>query len=145
VTPAQELRALAGLATPMALRVAATFGLVDRAGQGGATAERLAAETGTQVPILRRLLDHLVTVGAFALDGDAYRPTELGNQMRATHRTGSSSSSTSRAREAEPSSLSSTSSRRSPPANRPTRAGTVAGSGPTWTPHPRCAARSTPR
>jgi 2,7-dihydroxy-5-methyl-1-naphthoate 7-O-methyltransferase len=83
VTQARELQAMAGLATPMAVRVAATLGLVDRAGPAGATAERLAGETGTQAPVLRRLLDHLVTVGVFAQNGDTYRPTDLGNQMRA--------------------------------------------------------------
>lgn len=77
------LQALAGLATPMAVRVAATLGLVDLAGPAGATAARLAEETGTPAPVLRRLLDHLVTVGVFARDDDTYRPTALGNQMRA--------------------------------------------------------------
>jgi len=83
VTQARELQAIVGLATPMAVRVAATLGLVDRAGRTGATAVRLAADTGTPAPVLRRLLDHLVTVGVFAKDGDTYRPTELGDQMLA--------------------------------------------------------------
>lgn len=67
----------------MAIRVAATLGLAERAGNGGATAEEFAAETGTATPALRRLLDHLVTVGVFARDAgsDRYRPTELGEQM----------------------------------------------------------------
>lgn len=72
--------ALAELATPMSIRVAATLGLAERAG-AGATAEQLAAETATSAPALRRLLDHLVTVGVFEQDGDRYRPTDLGNQM----------------------------------------------------------------
>ena len=38
---------MADLATPMAIRVAATLGLAERAGSEGATAEHLAAETGT--------------------------------------------------------------------------------------------------
>lgn len=73
---------MADLATPMSIRVAATLGLVERAG-AGATVERLAAETGTFAPALRRLLDHLVTVGVFALDVESgrYRPTNLGAQM----------------------------------------------------------------
>lgn len=72
---------MADLATPMAIRVAATLDLVEHAGSGGATAERLASATGASAPALRRLLDHLVEVGVFALDGDRYRPTALGAQM----------------------------------------------------------------
>jgi 2,7-dihydroxy-5-methyl-1-naphthoate 7-O-methyltransferase len=76
-----SIRAMAELATPMAIRVAATLSLVERAGSAGATAERLAAETGTSAPALRQLLDHLVAVGAFDLESGRYRPTELGAQM----------------------------------------------------------------
>lgn len=77
----ESLLALADLATPMAIRVAATLGLVERAGTAGATAEQLASGAGTAVPALRCLLDHLVTVGVFDLDGERYRPTDLGAQM----------------------------------------------------------------
>lgn len=79
----QSILALADLATPMAVRVAATLGLVDRAGSAGATSEHLAAETGTHEPALRRVLEHLVTVGVFDLDpvSGHYRPTALGAQM----------------------------------------------------------------
>jgi 2,7-dihydroxy-5-methyl-1-naphthoate 7-O-methyltransferase len=78
------LQTLAGLATPMALRVAATLSLVERAGRTGATAERLASETRTAAPVLRRLLNHLVTIGVFELDRecDRYRSTNLGDQLR---------------------------------------------------------------
>lgn len=74
---------MADLATPMSIRVAATLGLVERAGSAGATAERLAAETATSTPALRRLLDHLVAVGVFDLDvgSSRYRPTDLGAQL----------------------------------------------------------------
>jgi SAM-dependent methyltransferase len=74
---------MADLATPMSIRVAATLSLVERAGSAGATAERLASETGTSAPALRRLLDHLVTVGVFDLDRESgrYRPTDLGAQL----------------------------------------------------------------
>jgi SAM-dependent methyltransferase len=80
---APSLRAMADLATPMSIRVAATLGLVERAGGAGATAEQLASGTGTAPPALRRLLDHLVTVGVFDLDTESgrYRPTDLGAQM----------------------------------------------------------------
>jgi hypothetical protein len=79
-----SILALADLATPMSVRVAATLSLAERAGDTGATAERLAAETGTVASALRCLLDHLVTVGAFALDAESgrYRPTSLGVQLR---------------------------------------------------------------
>ena len=66
----------------MAIRVAATLSLVERAGDSGATAEQLAAETGTAAPALGSLLDHLVTVGVFDREADRYRPTDLGAQLR---------------------------------------------------------------
>ncbi len=79
----ESILALADLATPMAVRVAATLGLVERAASAGATAEHLASVTGTATPALRCLLDHLVTVGVFELDPGSghYRPTDLGAQM----------------------------------------------------------------
>jgi hypothetical protein len=52
---------MADLATPMAIRVAATLGLVELAGSAGATAEQLASKSGTAVPALQCLLGHLVT------------------------------------------------------------------------------------
>ena len=69
------------LATPMAIRVAATLGLADHA-EG--TAAALASATGTSPPALACLLDHLVTAGVFAFDAESgrYRPTELGAQLR---------------------------------------------------------------
>jgi SAM-dependent methyltransferase len=79
---------MADLTTPMAIRVAATLGLVEHAGSAGATAEHLAARTGTVAPALECLLDHLVAVGVFDRDApddpggsSRYRPTELGAQM----------------------------------------------------------------
>ncbi|WP_028934919.1 methyltransferase [Pseudonocardia spinosispora] len=78
-----SILAMADLATPMAIRVAATLRLVDHAGDSGATAERLAADTGTAPHALRCLLGHLVTIGAFELDAGRYRPTDLGRQIGA--------------------------------------------------------------
>jgi SAM-dependent methyltransferase len=74
---------MADLATPMSIRVAATLSLVERAGNGGETAEHLASDTGTDASAMRCLLDHLVTIGAFDLDpaSGRYRPTDLGAQM----------------------------------------------------------------
>src|SRR3954462_14875420 len=87
-----SILSMADLATPMAIRVAATLNLAEHTA-GGATAEQLAAASGTAAPILRRgvgpllpvpsvrrRLDHLVPVGVFSLDGDRYRPTPLGSQ-----------------------------------------------------------------
>lgn len=68
----------------MSVRVAATLGLAELAGSAGATAAELASATGTAAQPLRRLLDHLVTVGVFDHDPETgrFRPTELGAQMR---------------------------------------------------------------
>ncbi|HEU5469953.1 MAG TPA: methyltransferase [Actinophytocola sp.] len=84
-TATPSIRAMADLATPMAIRVAATLSLVERAGSAGATVERLAAETGTSAPALHRLLDHLVTIGVFDRDRQSgrYRPTIVGAQLGA--------------------------------------------------------------
>lgn len=77
--------ALADLATPMAVRVAATLDLAELAGEKGASAAELAARSRTFVPALEPLLDHLVTVGVFEFDRQSgrYRATRLGDQMRA--------------------------------------------------------------
>jgi 2,7-dihydroxy-5-methyl-1-naphthoate 7-O-methyltransferase len=82
-TAIPSIRAMADLATPMSIRVAATLSLVERAGSAGATAEQLASETGTATPALRCLLDHLVAIGVFDLDRESshYRPTNLGAQL----------------------------------------------------------------
>jgi hypothetical protein len=79
-----SILALADLATPMAVRVAATLGLAELAGDGGATVDDLASRSGATAPALRCLLDHLVAVGVFDRDAGSgrYRPTDLGAQMR---------------------------------------------------------------
>jgi SAM-dependent methyltransferase len=77
-----SILAMASLATPMAIRVAATLGLAERAGGAGATAAELAVETGASASALACLLDHLVAVGVFEFDGERYRPTDLGAQLR---------------------------------------------------------------
>ncbi|WP_425464084.1 methyltransferase [Nocardia pseudobrasiliensis] len=80
----RSIMALADLATPMAIRVAATLRLVEHASGAGETADQLAARTATSAPALRRLLDHLVAMDVFELDprSGRYRPTGLGQQMR---------------------------------------------------------------
>jgi SAM-dependent methyltransferase len=76
-----SIMAMASLATPMAIRVAATLDLVEHAG-AGATAEELAARTSTDPAALRCLLDHLVEIKVFDIEASRYRPTDLGDQMR---------------------------------------------------------------
>lgn len=77
-----SMRAMADLATPMAIRVAATLGLVELTGPTGARAQHLAERTGASGPALECLLEHLVSVGVFEReDGGRYRATELGRQM----------------------------------------------------------------
>ncbi|MEV4053692.1 methyltransferase [Amycolatopsis sp. NPDC049688] len=74
----QSILAMADLATPMAIRVAATLGLAEHEG----TAAELASATGTSPAALSCLLDHLVTAGVFAVESGRYRPTDLGAQLR---------------------------------------------------------------
>ncbi|MDS0140409.1 MULTISPECIES: methyltransferase [unclassified Amycolatopsis] len=77
----QSILGMAELATPMAIRVAATLGLAEH---GEATAAELASLTDASPSALTCLLDHLVTAGVFAFDAESgrYRPTELGAQLR---------------------------------------------------------------
>jgi hypothetical protein len=72
---------MAGLATPMAIRVAATLDLVEHAGSAGKTADELAEASGTSAPALQVLLGHLVAIGVFEEDSGRYRPTGLGAQL----------------------------------------------------------------
>ncbi len=74
-----ELLRLAGLATPMALRVAVTLALPDRL---TATAEQLAAELDVSPVALGLLLGHLTTLGVVERTPDGYRTTEYGTNLR---------------------------------------------------------------
>ncbi|WP_262391524.1 methyltransferase [Nocardiopsis sp. CNR-923] len=83
------LRALADLATPMAVRVAATLRLADRVEQGLCTAPLLAEATGTHPDALERLLRHLVTVGLFTEKPRGhFALTEYGRQLCEGHEGG---------------------------------------------------------
>jgi hypothetical protein len=83
-----QLWALADLATPMAIRVAATLRLADRIARGVRTAPALAESVQAHPEALDRLLRHLVTAGLLArtdTDQDAagqYALTELGEALR---------------------------------------------------------------
>jgi 2,7-dihydroxy-5-methyl-1-naphthoate 7-O-methyltransferase len=74
--------AMADLATPMSIRVAATLNLVEHARSEGAPLGHPASVIGTSALALERLLARLVSVGVFELDpvSGAYRPTSIGAQ-----------------------------------------------------------------
>jgi 2,7-dihydroxy-5-methyl-1-naphthoate 7-O-methyltransferase len=83
------LRALADLATPMAVRVAATLRVADHITAGHRTAEEIASAAGAHADSLDRLLRHLVAVGLFTRDGQGlYGLTEFGEQLRENHAAG---------------------------------------------------------
>jgi hypothetical protein len=71
------IRNMAGLGTPMALRVAVTLGLPDRL-RAGATAEQVATERGLSPVALRLLLNHLETLGIVEQADGGYRTTGFG-------------------------------------------------------------------
>ncbi|OXM44912.1 methyltransferase [Amycolatopsis alba] len=78
-----DLLRLAGLATPMALRVAVTLGLPDRLTGDGASAADLAAELGQSPLALDLLLGHLTTLGVLERTSTGYRTTGYGANLRA--------------------------------------------------------------
>ncbi|MGW4482626.1 methyltransferase [Amycolatopsis sp. NPDC004368] len=81
MTPTNSLRRLAGLATPMALRVAVTLDLPARLGSP-ATADVLAAELHVNPVALGLLLDHLTTLRVVDRTPAGYRTTEYGEHLR---------------------------------------------------------------
>lgn len=78
---AATIRGLAGLATPMALRVAVTLGLPDRLLGDGSSIDALAAELAVSPVALGLLLDHLVTLGIVEPAGAGYRTSEYGTNL----------------------------------------------------------------
>jgi hypothetical protein len=72
---------MAGLATPMALRVAVTLGLPDRLLDESAGAEQLAAELGLSPVALDLLLGHLTTLGVMDRTSTGYRTTGYGANL----------------------------------------------------------------
>lgn len=88
-TPPPSLWTLADLATPMAVRVAATLGVADHLAAGATSAEELARRTGTHADALARVLRHLADRGVLRRTAeDAYALTDLGQQLRSDHPTG---------------------------------------------------------
>jgi hypothetical protein len=75
---------MAGLATPMALRVAATLRLADLLAGGGASGAQLAARTGTSAAAMTRLCDHLVRIEVLEFADGHYKTTALGDLLRAS-------------------------------------------------------------
>ncbi|WP_326567417.1 methyltransferase [Amycolatopsis rhabdoformis] len=81
MTDPNSLSRLAGLATPMALRVAVTLGLPARLYED-ASADALAAELHVDPVALGLLLDHLTTLGIFDRTPTGYRTTAYGELLR---------------------------------------------------------------
>jgi hypothetical protein len=72
---------MAGLGTPMALRVAVTLGLPDRLRGDGTGVEQLAAEAEVSPIPLALLLAHLAKLGIVEQTATGYRTTEFGSAL----------------------------------------------------------------
>src|SRR5690242_18148869 len=72
---------MAGLATPMALRVAVTLGLPDRLLGAEAGVDELAVELKVSPVALGLLLGHLATLGFVERTASGYRTTEYGANL----------------------------------------------------------------
>lgn len=79
----ESIRRMAGLATPMVLRVAVTLGLPDQLAGEGVPVEEVARRVGADPVALGLLLDHLVTLGVVEQVGSGYRTTDFGAHLRA--------------------------------------------------------------
>ena len=81
-----KLWAAADLATPMAIRVAATLRLADHIAAAGADGRALAAAVDADHDALGRVLGHLVTAGVLTrTDAGAFGLTAIGEQLRGDH------------------------------------------------------------
>ncbi|VVJ19452.1 Uncharacterised protein [Amycolatopsis camponoti] len=78
---ANTILRMAGLATPMALRVAVTLGLPDRLRGDEVAVERLAEDLGVAPVPLGLLLGHLTTLGFFERTATGYRTTGYGEHL----------------------------------------------------------------
>ncbi|MEV6098772.1 methyltransferase [Nocardia sp. NPDC051981] len=79
----ESIRRMAGLATPMALRVAVTLELPDQLAGEGTSVEEVALRVSADPIALGLLLDHLVTLGVVEQTGTGYRTTDFGANLRA--------------------------------------------------------------
>jgi O-methyltransferase domain len=87
--PANRLRALSDLATPYAIRVAATLRLADLIHAGARRPDELAERCGADAAVLERLLRHLVAKGVFAQpEPGTFALTELSRPLLAGRRHG---------------------------------------------------------
>jgi hypothetical protein len=76
----------ADLATPMAIRVAATLRLADRIAAGTRTVDALATAVGADRDALGRVMAHLVSAGVLVRDGaDGYGLAAMGERLRDDH------------------------------------------------------------
>ena len=75
------LRRMAGLATPMALRVAVTLGLPDRLLGDATSTDELAVELNVAPVALDLLLDHLATLGVLERTSTGYRTSGFGANL----------------------------------------------------------------
>lgn len=75
------IRRMAGLATPMTLRVAVTLGLPDRLREVAVPTPTLAAELDVSPAALDRLLGHLATLGVTEPTSHGYRTTAFGANL----------------------------------------------------------------
>lgn len=75
------IRRMAGLATPMALRVAVTLGLPDRLLGDGASVDELAVELTVAPVALDLLLGHLATLGVVERTSTGYRTSAYGANL----------------------------------------------------------------
>jgi hypothetical protein len=86
---AAGLWAMGDLATPMAVRVAATLRIADHITRGRRTAPELAEAVGADADALGRVLRHLVTAGVLHRDeSDRYVLTARGEALRDDHPAG---------------------------------------------------------
>lgn len=83
-----DLAQAADLATPMAIRVAATLRIADHIVAGRTTVERIAPEVSVDAGLLERLMRHLVTAGILRGDSSSYRLTVTGAALADDHPSG---------------------------------------------------------
>jgi O-methyltransferase domain len=82
----RALQAMVSLATPMAVRVAATLWIADHVAATPQTASELADMVNAEPDALERVLRHLTTVGVFTCDERGrYSATRLGDLLRDDH------------------------------------------------------------